>query len=80
MSDQAIVTEIKDKNGQLEQRISMLNGVLHGPFEMYENSVLTTESNYENGILDGLFINYDKDGVKRYITEVVVNDILLLGK
>lgn len=70
----------KDKNGQKVERSYWHNIIVRGGL------VNVVENYVEKGqqiAVEGKLTNRsweDKDGIKRYMTEVVCNEILLLGK
>jgi YD repeat-containing protein len=51
------------KNGQLQEKATVKNGLLHGPREFFhENGNRHTTNFYKNGLYDGLYNFYDYQG------------------
>lgn len=50
-------------NGEKKAEIILLSGKIHGQYkEWYSNGKLKSAKDFDNGLRDGLFITYHKDG------------------
>lgn len=53
---------IYGQDGALTQRASYLDGMLHGPMQVYQDGTLQMEANYDRGLLHGRQQLYDEMG------------------
>jgi antitoxin component YwqK of YwqJK toxin-antitoxin module len=87
ISEDKVVIEHKDENGELAQRVTMENGVLHGPMEMFEKGKMIQKLNFNHGKLEGDCFTYNeeghllqiaayKNGIKSGVSKIFVNRVL----
>lgn len=74
----AVSDTYKDKNGDKKEDTTWINCVSFGKLaEIIEKYVKKGDLLYVNGKLSNK--TYEKDGVTKYFTEIIVNDMKMLG-
>lgn len=56
------VIEVLDENGKISLRLSQLNGLNHGPMEIYKDGQLIQKILFSMGVKEGLSTVYDSHG------------------
>lgn len=74
----AVSETYKDKSGEKKEDTQWINCVVFGKLaEIVDKYVKKGDLLYLNGRLVNR--SYEKDGVKKYFTEVIINDMKMLG-